>query len=68
VENQHAIPHDAIGVLPRRADRAVVNLHLRHALTAGEHEIARDEVAFHWRRILRRLGASDYGEKKKEDD
>ena len=39
-----AVAHDAVGVLARRADGAVVNLHFRHPLAAVEDEIARDEI------------------------
>ncbi len=46
VQDQHAVAHDAVGVLPRRPDGPVVNLHFGQALAAREREITRDEIAF----------------------
>lgn len=50
VQDQDAVTHHAVGVLPRRAHGPVVNLHRRQAFAAAEREIARDEIAFDRRR------------------
>ena len=45
VQDQHAVPHDAVGVFPRRAHGAVMNLDLGDAVAAREHVVAGDEIA-----------------------
>ena len=63
MQDQDAVADDAVGVLPRRADGPIVNLHFGHALAAGEREIARDEIAFHRRGKRRGLRECDCREK-----
>ena len=46
VHDQHGVAHDALRVLPRRAERAVVDPQLRQRLARGEAEVPDDEVGF----------------------
>ena len=66
VQNQHGVGDAAAGVAVRRADRRVMQPHLRKRLAVRKFEIVRDEIAFlgrhsRQRRILLRRNASRRG-------
>ena len=58
VHDQHGIAHDAGGVLPRRAERAVVHPQLGQRLARGEPEVPEHDVALGHRRTRLLLGVS----------
>src|SRR5688500_7478225 len=57
VHDEHRVPDDSLGVLPGRAERAVVDPQLRQRLAGREPKVLDDEVPLddRWRRGLRGL-------------
>src|SRR5688572_22342869 len=53
VSDEHGIPDDALRVLLRLAEDAVVNAQFRQRFAAGETEILQRDITFGGRRILR---------------